>query len=181
MFNEAWGRQTIHHHNSSKLVQPDYEQLKKRAHVTPWKTVNEVLPIWAGPGGGVVRGDGGDGSHRQRPLGGGHGEGAHHGGRTRPPPFVGRRLTQHAARETERIQFECDCHSFLYSCLWYSEERKLLYWLGKTRRWSINIGMEINIGLRTCSWSGIGRTIWWITVIKLNKACKSHSLCPDII
>lgn len=94
MFNEAWARQTIHHHYVSKLVQADYEQPRKKAHVTPWKTVNEVLPIGAGPGGGVVRGDGGDGSHRQRPLGGGHGEGAHHGGRTRPPPFVDRRLTQ---------------------------------------------------------------------------------------
>lgn len=64
-------------------------------------TTSQVLPIWAGPGGGVVRGDGGDWSHRQRPLGGGHREGAHHGGRTRPPPLVCCRLPQRGKRRTD--------------------------------------------------------------------------------
>lgn len=177
MFNEAWARQTIHHHCNSKLVQSDYEQPPpKKAHVKPWKTVNEVLPIWAGPGGRVVRGDGGDGSHRQRPLGGGHGEGAHHGGRTRPPPFVGRRLTQ---REKQKeFRFECDCHSFfllLFMAL------RGAPWLGKTIHCSINFGMQIEIDLRICSWGSIGREIWWITVVKLNKTFKSGSVSPDTI
>lgn len=62
--------------------------------------MNQVLPIWARPGGGVVRGDGGDWSHWQRPLGGRHGEGAHHGVRTRPPPFICCRLTPQRNRKT---------------------------------------------------------------------------------
>lgn len=40
-----------------------------------------LSPVGAGPGGRAVRGQGGDGGHRQGPGRGGHGEGPHHGPR----------------------------------------------------------------------------------------------------
>lgn len=88
--------------NNFSTVQKGMKKGKKHAWcLMPWRTINQVLPIWARSGGGVVRRDGGDWSHWQWPLGGGHGEGAHHGGRTRPPPFVCCRLTQYRKRKTE--------------------------------------------------------------------------------
>lgn len=59
----------------------------------------EVLPVWAWPGGGIVRGDGGDWSHWQGPLGGRHGKGAHHGWGTWPSPLIRWRLVEHKEKK----------------------------------------------------------------------------------
>lgn len=159
-----------------KLFKWDDQKPKKHAWCyMPWRPINQVLPIWARPGGGVVGGDGGDWSHWQRPLGGGHGEGAHHGGRTRTPPFVRRRLTQHRKRKTGTQEFSAFLFSF--KVLGVKKPRSshfLTLFIGCRKKWmdccichaqqSLPGTAEKNV-FNSSSWRGIGRAIWRMPAI----------------